>query len=240
MKLSSGSKNSQVLLVTALVAALLFAVYYYLVLPKKDEVEMLKSSISSLQMEISTFQEQIAVKESMQTTDTPNLFVLRQKVPQNRDIDQLLLNIGEIEYVTQSRVASINFNNYDSLVSGAGYTEPTLPEEGTEAAVPQDDVENGETTEIGEGAEQEEAAISTIAETLPPELKLITFNLQVESPDYESLLQFIKELEKLERVMHIDTISYSLPGEEDLFAEEFTQVVSASIQVTTFYYEGEQ
>lgn len=75
------------------------------------------------------------------------------------------------------------------------------------------------------------------AEALPANLKLITFQLDIESPDDEQLQQFIKEIEALERVMHIDTIEYSLPGEEDTLMNDTSTSVSASIQVTTFYFE---
>ncbi|MBM7608815.1 Tfp pilus assembly protein PilO [Lysinibacillus composti] len=238
MKISS-SKNSAVLLLTALVATLIFAVYYYVVIPKKDEAEMLSNSVSSLQSEITTYQEQLKGLEDTQAKNTPTTFNLRKKVPQSREIDGLLLNIEEIAYVTESNVQSINFNNYDSLVSESGYIEPETQEEtssteteGTETTDPEA-IENGE-------AIQEDVPISTLAQSLPPELKLITFNLEIESPDYTRLQQFIKEIEDLERVMHIDTISYSLPGEENEFAEDASDVATASVQVTTFYYEGEQ
>jgi len=54
-----------------------------------------------------------------------------------------------------------------------------------------------------------------------------------------SLLQFIQELESLDRIMHVDAINYSLLGEEAEFEEDVTDTVNASIQVTTFYYDGE-
>lgn len=82
------------------------------------------------------------------------------------------------------------------------------------------------------------APVSTIAvETLPPSLKLVTFEVEVASPEYEKLQQFIKEIEKIERVMHIDRISYSLEGEEKVFDAAATDTVTAMVQVTTFYYE---
>jgi len=237
MKISS-SKNSSVLLLTALVAALIFAVYYYVVIPKKEEVDMLNSSVSSLQTEITSIQEQLNAVESGSNKES-NIFALRKKVPQNREIDGLLLNIEEIAYVTKSNVQSINFNNYDSLVSESGFSTPETQEESTTSETEETETTDAEATENGEPV-QEEVPTSTLAQSLPPELKLITFNLSVESPDYDQLLEFIKEIENLERVMHIDTISYSLPGEENEFAEDASDVASASIQVTTFYYEGEQ
>jgi len=237
MKLFSGSKNSNVLLITALVAALLFALYYYWVLPKKEEVEQVQNSMNTLQAEISTVQQQMAPIETPDAENT-NTFELRKKVPKSREVDELLLNIEEIEYVAGTRVTSISFNNYDSLVSESGIgtnQEGETPEEEQEI----EDLVGEEAEENPEQTEVTEAPVSSISkELLPPELKLITFSLNVEGPTYQSIEEFIKEIETLERVMHVDTINYSLPGEESVFTEE-DEVLTASIQVTTFYYEGE-
>ena len=67
---------------------------------------------------------------------------------------------------------------------------------------------------------------------------MLTFVIGLASPDFEHLVDFVKEIEKLERIMHIDIIEFSLPGEEDEFAEEPQKSIKATIQVTTFYYEG--
>ncbi|MEL3960662.1 potassium transporter [Lysinibacillus endophyticus] len=223
MKLFSGNKNSSLLLVIALVAALLFAFYYYVVLPKKEELNSTHNTISSTRTEIRSMQEQIAKLENEQGIET-NIFSLRKRLPQSREIDQLLLNIEEIEYVSGTRVLNINFNNYDSLVSESMKQEQTAPEENTDG-------------EEEEGEEKETPISSIDISTLPSELKLITFVLDVEAPDYNSLLTFIEEIENLERIMHIDALNFELPGEESVIQNE-EETVTVSVQVTTFYHEG--
>lgn len=223
MKLFSGNKNSSLLLVIALVAALLFSFYYYVVLPKKEELNSTQNTISSTRTEIRSMQEQIAKLENEQAIET-NIFSLRKRLPQSREIDQLLLNIEEIEYVSGTRVLNINFNNYDSLVSESMKQEQTAPEENTDG-------------EEEEGEEKETPISSIDISTLPSELKLITFVLDVEAPDYKSLLTFIEEIENLERIMHIDALNFELPGEESVIQNE-EETVTVSVQVTTFYHEG--
>lgn len=232
MKLGSG-RNSAVLLLTALVLALLFAVYYYVVLPKKEKVEMMENSITSLQNEITSIEEQLTAVEEEKNANKANVFEMRKKVPQTREIDELLLNIEESEYISGSRIVTVEFNNYDSLVAESEITNPYAPsEEETNA-------EEGSESE-DESTSEDEQPVSPIAtETLPPELKLITFEIEVESPDYERLLKFVKEIENIERIMHIDILEYELPGEEQQFEEDDEVILSATIQVTTFYYEGE-
>lgn len=221
MKLSSG-KSSSVLLIVVLVAALLFAVYYYVILPKQDEAKSLSRSVNNLQTEIVSLQDQLA--ETDQVGTVSNEFMLRKKVPATRGIDDLLLNIEEIEYITNSRVLSIDFNNYDSLVSESNLA-PTEEEADEETS-----------TENGQEAEDDVAPTSSISiGSLPTSLKMITFEIDVESPNNARLQTFIKEFESLDRIMHIDSIRYSLPGEELEF--DASEVVEASIQVTTFYFE---
>ena len=240
MKLSS-SKNSGPILIIILVGVLLFAMYYYVLLPKQDEADMMESSVNSLRSEISTLNGQIASIKEGQSNKSSNEFSLRKKLPDNREIDELLLNIEEIEYVSGSRIQSISFNNYDSLVSASSLTDPnavTETEENAEGQMKENEEQIAETATTSENEEPVTTPVSTIAvESLPPNLKLISFNVDVESPNHDKLKQFIKEIERLERVMHIDTVGYNLPGEENTFAEDATDIVGASIQVTTFYYE---
>ena len=242
--------NSTPLLLTALMLAGLAAVYYYVVMPKTDEVSTLESSVTSLQSNITSLQQQMEQLDTQQNAGVANEFAVRKKLPDKRNIEQLLLNIEEMEFVTGTRVTSIGFNNYDTLVSGSGLADPNAPAEDETTQDP--NVQTTEsttettatptatttTTENTETAETQEVPVSTIdVATLPPNLKMITFNVEVEAPNEKALLKFIKEVEKLERVMNVEDISFELHGEENLFAEEASQVVSTTVQVTTFYYE---
>ena len=228
----SSSKNGTLLIVIALAMALLFAMYYYIVKPKQDEEQMIRSEINSLHTEIAVLEETIATDQSQQSETNANEFALRKKVPDNREIDELILSIEEIQYVTDSRIQSIEFNNYDALVSSSGLQDPLSASE-TEEGTATESADQTEDVEVSE-----ELPVSTIAvETLPPSLKLVTFNINVAAPNDVNLLQFIEEIEKKERVMRIDIIDFVLPGEEDQFTEETSEIVTANIQVTTFYYE---
>lgn len=241
MKLNSGSKNSVVLLLTALVLALLFAVYYYLVLPKKDDVDSMTSSVHSLQSEISLIEEQIEVAEAEKNASSVDLFEMRKKVPKSLEMDKLLLSIEQSEYISDSRIVTVEFNNYDSLVAESELKDPNAPTEEELAKQQEQGTDNESTTESEGEASGEELVSSIATETLPPELKLVTFEIEVETRKYENLVNFIKEIENIERVMHIDIIEFELPGEEqeyDIDADE--TIILATVQVTTFYYEGEE
>ncbi|MEG0258619.1 MAG: potassium transporter [Lysinibacillus sp.] len=225
----SSSKNSAILLLIALIAAILFAVYYYVVTPKLDEVEAKEASISTLNDEITSIKGQITTIETKQQAAASNTLAMRKKVPQKRVIENVILNIEEIEAVTGTRIETIEFNNYDSLVLDSAITDPNAPV-----------VEEGQPTDENAEEKPAEPPTSTIAkESLPPELKLVTFSIEVAALDFESLQDFLKEIENIERVMKIDTFDFSLPGEDDKYQKDADPTVTATIQVTTFFYEGE-
>lgn len=233
----TSSKNSGILLITALVAAILFAVYYYVLTPKLDEVEVKETALSTLRQDIDNLQQQLDQAAQSQQMSVSNELVLRKKVPPMRAIEKVLSDVEEIEEITGTRIESISFNNYDSLVSDSTIQDVNAPQE--EAEQPP-----AETTDDAPTEEQEETEtlpVSTIAkESLPPALKLVTFEIQILALDMKSLHNYLEEIEKLERIMKIDTVSIKLPGEEDVLQEDADPTVNATVQITTFYYEGEK
>ncbi|MFY0516671.1 hypothetical protein ACOMCU_02385 [Lysinibacillus sp. UGB7] len=227
-KLTS-SKNSSILLLVALTVALLFALYYYLLLPKLDEVESKRSSVEQLQQQIAGIEGQLTKLDEAQGELATNILTMRRKVPETRAIEKIILDMAEVEEVTGTRVESLNFNNYDTAVAQSEVTEPNMLEK-AEAEV------DGEQTETNENL----PVSSIVKETLPNELKLVTFSLEVTALDFHALESFLKEIEKLERVMKIDTMSFTLPGEQDQLEKDADLTLQATVQVTTFYYDGQQ
>lgn len=227
----SSSKNATVLVIVLIIVVLL-AVYFYVIQPKKDQVIEIEKTVGILQSEITDLKARIVNTEDELEEESINDFELRKKVPQNRSMMELLQNIEEVEYVSDSRILAINFNNYDTQVAESQLQDP-------KAQSSDNANNNGEEATTEQQTATENIPVSTIAkESLPTELKMVTFSMDIESPNKAKLKQFIKELETLERVMHIDKIDFSLPGEENDFAEDSSDKVSATIQVTTFYYDG--
>ncbi|MFJ8087772.1 potassium transporter [Lysinibacillus sp. NPDC095746] len=240
----TSSKNSTILILTALIAAILFALYYYIVTPKLEEVDAKESSNIALQQEVSTIQEQIALIEKNGKSNRTSNLTLRKKVPQTRAIDEVIRNIEEIEVVTGIRVEAMDFNNYDSLVMESTITDPNSTNSEEQADTQQSATEadeqavakNDETPEV-----KDKIPTATLnKDSLPKELKLVTFDIEVVALDNKAMVEFIKEIEKIDRVMKIDAIDFTLTGEEAKFQEDADTTLKATIQVTTFYYEGQQ
>ncbi|KOS62791.1 hypothetical protein FJQ98_06870 [Lysinibacillus agricola] len=227
-KLTS-SKKSSIMLLIALIAAILFALYYYLLLPKMNEVESKESNVKQLQQQITSLNGQLAKLDEKQGVPTSNLLTMRQKLPETRAIEKVVLDLAEIEEVSGTRIESMNFNNDDTSVAQSDVPDPNMLEK-ADAEV------NGEQENT-----EEKSLISSIAkESLPANLKLITFNLEVAALDLKSLESFLKEIEQLERVMKTDAINFTIPGEQDQLEKDADLTLKATVQVTTFYYEGQQ
>jgi len=223
------SKKSGILLLVLLIASLLFALYYYVILPKKDEVQAKEASIQSLQTEIKNLEQSLASFDEQLEVPMQETLEMQKKVPSVRAVEQVLRDMVEIEEVTGTRMESLTFNNYDEPVADANVGQTNTVAE-AEAKVNEENQENTETPPI-----------STIAqENIPPELKLVTFTFDIGALTFDSMVTFLKEVEKLERVMKIDTIKMSLPGEKEKLDKEADTIIKATVQITTFYYEGQE
>lgn len=214
------NKKTGFLLIVLVVLMLLATIYYYFVYPLNAEKKSKEVEVSYVQNEIAELQSQLADSEPEQLQE--NSFILQKKIPNTRALDQLIRSIEEVELISESKIESISFNNYDEAVA-----------ESALSSTEDEQIENAETTET-------EIPISPVANSeLPTQLKLITFNISLLSKDYDHLKMFIEELEKLERIVRIDAIEFFMPGEKERYDMESEQTVSAQIQLTTFYFDGE-
>lgn len=221
------SKQTGYLVISALIAVLLGAIYYFLVYPLNEERNSKEVTISTVRSEIALLDSQLT--SPVEEVESHNSFQLEKKVPLTRELDKLIKSIEEIDLVSESKIESIEFNNYDEIVADSALV-PTEEETTTET----EDV----AAEDVEGEQPAEIPVSPVANTpLPSQLKLITFNISVLTKDYTHFNTFIKELESIERINRIDQVEFSMPGEEQNYNEETEEAISAVIQVTTFYYD---
>ncbi|MFC4356011.1 hypothetical protein ACFO0S_13195 [Chryseomicrobium palamuruense] len=238
------NKRAAILLGGALIALILAGVYYLYILPLQDANDAKRNANNLLQAEVDILRSQVAEPEAeLPNQDEP--YELMKKVPQGRELDKIIRTIEEIELITETRVGSISFNTYDEAGS-AGFTEAEEeevvseePEEQAEdPAVDEETPEPGDSsTEAREEAEEEATPVSTIsAANLPEELKMITISLNVTAETEQQLVDIIKEIEQVERVYRIDTLTLALPNEEQLATPDIETLVTATLTVTTFYY----
>lgn len=233
------NKRNAYLIIGALVFLLLFAIYYFIISPLKEEKYSKEISVEVLQGEVASLKEQY---NSFQASDVKvdNLFALESKVPYERELDELLLSLEQVELISDSKIENIEFNNYDGLLDQMQldlYQEESMEEEiaGSEEGI---DAEGESDSEDVTEDSVEEPPSSPVADApLPVNLKLITFNVSVQTKSYEHLVLLIEEIESLERVVRVDQITMNAPGEQEMLNEETHTATSAIIQLTTFFHE---
>lgn len=229
-------RKSLVILIIVIMFLLLGLAYFYWIMPMKDEVKAAKRNVELLESDIQLLQSQLDNAQSGQMDRVENQFYLERKMPLDRSIDDLILSLQEIEFVSGTRIENITFNNYD-----AGLTEADQVFENEEVETEEETSRDEllEDTETENLEEPTEPPVSDVAENLPANVKLITVELSVISPNFHQFEVFLQEIEKLERVTRVDTLSFSKPGEQDLLNPEgeADTTVSIDVQITTFYYD---
>lgn len=237
-------RKSLVILLIVILFLLLGLIYFYKVKPLKDDENFAKSSIQQLESEIQILQAQLDSNQPDPTDRDENQYLLERKMPLDRSIDDLILSLQEIEMVSESRIENISFNNYDGGLSEADQViEREEEEEAAEEDVDEtegDEAAETENLDIENFEETTEPPVSDVADHLPTNVKLITVNLSVISPNFEKFELFLKEIEKLERITRVDTLSFSKPGEEELLStgeEADEAMITTNVQITTFYYD---
>lgn len=220
------NKQTGYLLIIALVAVVLGAVYYFFIYPLNEEKNAKEATLSTVSSEIALLDSQL--ETTVEEAVVQNSFQLEKKVPITRELDTLIKSIEEVELISEARIESIEFNNYDEIVADSSLVT-SEEETSTETDVPVEEIE---------GEQPTETPVSPVASTpLPAQLKLITFNISVLTKDYDHFNTFLKELESIERINRIDQVEFSMPGEEQNYVEETKEAISTVIQVTTFYYD---
>ncbi|WP_346206411.1 hypothetical protein NSS89_12700 [Caldifermentibacillus hisashii] len=258
-------KRKIVLFIGIILFLLLGLLYFYMIMPLKDDANAAEQNVKQLETEVKALENRLNQNETDQPKNTAKL---EKKMPLSRQLDELILSLQEIEMVSGSQIASINFNNYDGeLTEADGTNENNESTDGTDEATADDTNNNNEATDGTDEAttnetdenqsdeqatedknsddngsdtndENEQATDETVT-NLPTNVKLITINLSVTSPDFEHFQLFLQELEKLERITRVDTLTFTKPAERELLYEkDGSQAVTADVQITTFYYNG--
>ena len=231
MKQSLNESKSLAVLLGVVVVLLLGAFYYYFVYPKAETKKQTEQAISQLETDITTLEQNVAVLSAVNPGDVDN-FELRKKLPAQRELDNLLRSIHEVEVMSESKIISMTFNNYDDEVAQAENLKPK-EEVATEGAEQTED----SPTE-GEEAETEKPVTPINMEALPAELKLMSLVLEMQVIDEAHLMLFLQELESIERIVRIDGVTIDqAPGEVELTQPNPDKQIPVTVQLTTFYAE---
>ncbi|MEH7176381.1 pilus assembly protein PilO [Neobacillus vireti] len=191
----------------------------------------LKSDVSMREQSLKTEQKLLDVVTQKKVDDTVKVVEdtreLQKKVPVKPLLEQLILDLEKAETVSSSVISSMSFSKDADVVLATTETptdQPNVTSQETTAATDQTNAENPEAAVPDQATEP---AVSN-------GLKKLSVSLSVESPTYEDLEKFIGTLESLERIIVVESISYS-GGEEITSLEQEVAPLTYSLTVAAYY-----
>lgn len=199
-----------------LTIVLLIACYFFILQPKKVELEKKEAELKTEEALLSQVQGQLGQKN---TSTYESTVMLQKQVPVKPLLESLILDIEKAEVLSGSFVESISFGQGADVQAEKQNTN-TETETETE-------------TEDGQQTEGEETI------SLPGGIQKVSINLVVHSPSYYELEEFIGTLEGTERIMTVETISFSGGNEVTTVDQaEVEETLNYSLTVSAFYMPG--
>ncbi|WP_160721983.1 pilus assembly protein PilO [Bacillus sp. USDA818B3_A] len=228
MKLHFSKKDKWILAAGALLLVLIFVyAQFFSLSPLKSELSVKQQSLESEQKLLETISEKNAETTSQTAEDTKEL---QKKLPVKPLQEQLILDLEKAETLSNSKISSMGFSkDVDVSTASADTNTSNQQTSGTQATTNKSPTAQNTTTQ--QTTDQQTAAAQT------PALKKLTVSLKVESPTYKDLEKFIETLESLQRIVVIESISYS-GGQEITSLVQETQPLSYSLTFSAFYMPG--
>ncbi|MCQ6273521.1 LysM peptidoglycan-binding domain-containing protein [Bacillus sp. V3B] len=189
-----------------LLTLLIVGIYFFVLYPKMGLIDQKEK-------ELKTQQQLLSVLESKRVEPTKNKFAstsIQELVPVKPLTEQLLLDIEKAEVVSGSFVSRMSFA--DSEVN----------------IVEETNVEDGQAASDNSG-EQEPTTIS-----LPEGVKKITVSMNIESPSYFELEDFIGTLERSKRITVVESIDFT-GSDEVIEADQEDEPLSFQVTLSAFY-----
>jgi type IV pilus assembly protein PilO len=206
-------KKEKLTLFSGLFLIFAFVVFIYFIF-----IQPLQTSIQNKQMELSNQQKLLEVIESRDIESSGELaessVKLQKQVPVEPMLEQFIIDLEMAETVSNSQILSINFSDEGVEELETPVTEqPAQPTEGTQSTV-------------------------TNPVIVKPEgIKEITLDLAIESDSYFDLEKFVDTLEKLDRIVEINSVNFSGPPEVSSVGTGTDQTkTSFSLSLSIFYF----
>lgn len=189
----SRRKNRNLVIAIILIILLIFgALYYFLVVPLKKDVEAAKSQLQIEEELLRILEENREVKEDNDDQFADNL----ERLPGDSYLEYYLMQLEEV-----ASAAGVKIIDYSFSLSGA-----TSVNSGEKEATEGNDKDK-------DGASEKSNQSGTVQQ--------VNTSISVMTSTYEKLFRFLEELEQLKRITYVSSFSISDPGELEE-GEEFT------------------
>lgn len=239
MTLRFSKKESMILVGTIALAVLLILGSYFLYLkPKKAEIGMKETQLKSEEQLLSAIQSQL----SANTTPTvESIAELQKKVPVKQQLEQLILDLEKAEVVSGSFISNMAFSEGEiaaPIEENPPEQNETTDQGNGESTGEQPSKAQAESNNQEQTTNQADASTNPAAEQpatpLPAGIKKLTVTLSVKSPTYYELIKFIDTLESLNRLVMVESLSFS-GGKELTSLEQEQEELSYSLSFSAFY-----
>jgi Type II secretion system (T2SS), protein M subtype b len=222
MKLSFSKRDSLIIGIVALIVIFLIVyAQFFKLSPLKSDLNIKQQSLDSEQ-KLLEIVSQKKVEDTRKTTEDTK--ELQKKLPVRPMQEKLILDLEKAENLSNSKISSMSFSkdvdvNTSNDQANAGNANGQQTTENQAAAT--------QTTNQDPASKQ-----TTPAQ--PVALKKLTVSLSVESPSYKELEKFIETLETLQRIIVVESISYS-GGQEITSLDQEEQPLTYSLTISAFY-----
>ncbi len=194
----------------------LVATYFYFFPTIKREVEAASEQLAFEKRMLQSVEENASMPQEEEEVFDMKEF--QRLVPVQPLVDQFIFDLEKAEVFSDSFITTYTFTT-DSF-SG---TDLEMP-------IEEDNGENEQTEEADNTPQTNDAPISDAVER-------VTVNLSVMSPDYDSLVEFLHRIERIDRITKIDNISFGGRPTVEKYRdiEENDGSLEYTIQISTFY-----
>ena len=232
MKIEWKRQHILILVAVVLVTILLLTfMHQQLIEPLEGQVKQTESSLETEQKILATLQEKQETTANASSINNTSRET-QLKLPVLPVMDQFFIALERAENASESLVTSFaqdgaeevnipipnesdeNENNQSSSSSDSNQDQGETPEEAGQEVDPQPNqpAEEAENVKVNE----------------------LTFQVSVQSPEFEDVLAFLEELKDLPRMIDITSISFEGPRVEEVQESE-TQLLDYTVTVSTFY-----
>ncbi|MFD2446223.1 type 4a pilus biogenesis protein PilO [Bacillus sp. CGMCC 1.16607] len=214
MTLQLNKKEKKILLFLFILIPLLLSLLYF------NYVQPLKANVKTKRQQLHANEKLYAAvidqKGGLQGTIEENTEYLQKRLPVKPLIDQFILDLEKAEILSNSTIVQMGFNSKNE-------DETTALED--VAALNNQQAKNTEQVDPVQ------------EETLPGGIVKLPVDLLIESPSYYDLEKFLDTVEKLDRIVTVESVNFSGQPEITELQEE-PQTIKYQVSLSIYYLPG--
>lgn len=213
-------------ILTGLFFILVVVLYFVLLRPLVAGLSSKERAISSANDEIQILEKKLENFELEIVDMDIEQIKLENKIPRERELDEYILSLQQLEVTTNSKIEKIEFM-YDSNLEEIEEEEDV--EEETEENEAEEEIEDTE-------ADEKITIDPEIINEKPDDLQVMTVRLTAASPEFEDFVELLEVIENQERISIVSKLKFLKPTEYDLYFEDIQTAIAFEAELTTFYY----